>query len=74
MNWYMKRVYPPSGIPERVHEKGEAVSTLDEWKAVLEHDLLELQQLEGQDASIRMRRSLEGTGNRATLLSGRRKS
>ncbi len=33
--------------------------TLDEWKAVLVKDLLELRQLEGQDASIRIRRSLK---------------
>ena len=33
--------------------------TLDEWKAVLMKDLRELQQLKGQDASTRMRRSLK---------------
>ncbi len=33
--------------------------TLDEWKAVLVKDLLELRQLEGQDASIRIRCSLK---------------
>ena len=35
------------------------MSTLREWKAVLANDLLELEQLEGQDASTRMRRSLK---------------
>jgi hypothetical protein len=35
------------------------VSTLDAWKAVLVKDLLELQRLEGQDASTRMRRSMK---------------
>jgi len=33
--------------------------TLEEWKAVLAKDFLELHQLEGQDASSRMRRSLK---------------
>ncbi len=33
--------------------------TLDEWKAVLLKNLLELQQLEGQDANTRIRRSLK---------------
>ncbi len=33
--------------------------TLNEWKAVLVKDFLELQQLEGQEASTRMRRSLK---------------
>ncbi len=33
--------------------------TLDEWKAVLAKDFRELKQLEGQDASTRMRRSLK---------------
>jgi hypothetical protein len=35
------------------------VCTLHEWKAVLENDLLELQQLEGRDASTRIKRSLK---------------
>ena len=42
-----------------VHEKEEDVSTLDEWKAVLAKNLLELKQLEGQDANTRIRRSLK---------------
>ena len=33
--------------------------TLDEWKAVLAKNLLELKQLEGQDANTRMRRSMK---------------
>ncbi len=33
--------------------------TLDEWKAVLAKDFLELQHLEGQDANTRIRRSLK---------------
>ena len=33
--------------------------TLDEWKAVLAKNLLELKQLEGQDANTRIRRSLK---------------
>ena len=33
--------------------------TLDEWKAVLLKDLLELKHLEGQDANTRIRRSLK---------------
>ena len=33
--------------------------TLDEWKAVLLKDLLELKQFEGQDANTRIRRSLK---------------
>jgi hypothetical protein len=59
VNWYMKHVRPPGSHPLRVHEKGETVSALNEWKAVLAKDLLELRQLEGQDASTRMRRSLK---------------
>jgi hypothetical protein len=59
VSWYMKHVRPPDRNPEWVHEKGETVSTLNEWKAVLAKDLLELQQLEGQDASTRLRRSLK---------------
>jgi hypothetical protein len=55
----MKHVRQPGRNPEWVHEKEETVSTLHEWKAVLAKDLLELQQLEGQDASSRMRRSLK---------------
>ena len=34
-----------------MQEKEEDVSTRDEWKAVLVKDFLELQRLEGQDAS-----------------------
>jgi hypothetical protein len=59
VSWYMKHVRPPGRNPECVHEKGETVSTLQEWKAVLTKDLLELHQLEGQDASTRLRRSLK---------------
>ena len=35
------------------------MSTLDEWKAVLLKDLLELKHLEGQEANTRIRRSLK---------------
>ena len=42
-----------------VHEKEDNVYTLDEWKAVLLKDLLELKQLEGQDANTRIRRSMK---------------
>jgi len=42
-----------------VHEKENDVYTLDEWKAVLAKNLLELKQLEGQDANTRIRRSLK---------------
>jgi len=35
------------------------VYTLDEWKAVLAKDFLELKHLEGQDANTRIRRSLK---------------
>jgi hypothetical protein len=59
VNWYMKHVHPPGRNPLRAHEEGETMSTLREWKAVLANDLLELEQLEGQDASTRMRRSLK---------------
>ncbi len=59
MSWYMKHMYPLQRPPLRVHEKEEKVSTLNEWKAVLVKDLLELHQLEGQDASTRMMRSLK---------------
>jgi hypothetical protein len=59
VSWYMKRVCPQRMTPLRVHEKEEAVSTQNEWKAVLVKDLLELQLLEGQDASTRLRRSLK---------------
>jgi hypothetical protein len=58
VNWYIKHMRTPGRNPEWVH-KNEEVSTLNEWKAVLVKDLLELQQLEGQDASTRMRRSLK---------------
>jgi hypothetical protein len=34
------------------------MQTLDEWKSVLAKDFLELKHLEGQDASMRMRRSV----------------
>jgi hypothetical protein len=33
--------------------------TLDEWKAVLAKDFLELQHLEGQDTNTQIRRSLK---------------
>lgn len=59
VSWYMKHVRPPGRNPDWVHGKGEAVSTLYEWKAVLAKDLLELHQLEGQDASTRLRHSLK---------------
>jgi hypothetical protein len=59
VSWYMKHVCPPGRTPPSVHKKEEAVCTLHEWKAVLENDLLELQHLEGRDASIRMKRSLK---------------
>jgi hypothetical protein len=59
VSWCMKRVHPQQRTPLRVHEKEEEVSTLNEWKAVLVKDLFELQQLEGQDASTRMRHSLK---------------
>jgi hypothetical protein len=59
LSWYRKHVRPPGRTPLRVHEKEEAVLTLDEWKAMLAKDLLELQRLEGQDASTRVRRSLK---------------
>ncbi|SRR6266487_3836075 len=59
VSWYMKHVRPPDRNPEWVHEKGEAVFTLHKWKAVLTKDLLEVHQLEGQDASTRLRRSLK---------------
>jgi hypothetical protein len=42
-----------------MQEKEEDVSALDEWKAVLVKDFLELQRLEGQDASTRERHSLK---------------
>ena len=35
------------------------MQTLEEWKAVLAKDFLELHQLRGKDASTRMRRSLK---------------
>jgi hypothetical protein len=59
VSWYMKHVHPPGRNPNWAHEKGETMSTLHEWKAVLVNDLLELEQLEGQDDSTRMRRSLK---------------
>jgi hypothetical protein len=59
VSWYMKHVRPSGRNPEWVQEKEETVSTLNEWKAVLAKDLLELHQLEGQVASTRMRRSLK---------------
>ena len=42
-----------------MQEKEEDVSTRDEWKAVLVKDFLELQRLEGQDASTKERHSLK---------------
>jgi hypothetical protein len=42
-----------------MQEKEEDVSTLDEWKAVLVKDFLELHRLEGQDASTRERHALK---------------
>ncbi len=59
VSWYMKHARLPGRNPTGVHEKGETMSTLHEWKAVLGQDLLELYQLEGRDASTRMRRSLK---------------
>ncbi len=59
VSWYMKHVHLPGRNPTGVRQKGEAMSTLPEWKAVLGQDLLELYQLEGLDASTRMRRSLK---------------
>ena len=59
VNWYMKHVRTPGRNPEWVHKNEEEVSTLNEWKVVLVKDLLELQQLEGQDASTRLMRSLK---------------
>jgi hypothetical protein len=59
VSWYMKHVRPPGRNPEWVHEKGETVPTLNEWKVVLAKDLFEVQQLEGQDASTRLRRSMK---------------
>jgi hypothetical protein len=55
----MKSVCPQARTSLKVHEKEEDVSTLTQWKAVLAKDLLELQHLEGQDASTRMRRSMK---------------
>jgi hypothetical protein len=52
-------VCPQRRTPLLVDEKEEEMHTLDEWKAVLVKDFLELHQLEGQDASTRMRRSLK---------------
>jgi hypothetical protein len=40
-------------------QREEDMHTLEEWKAVLAKDFLELQRLEGQDAATRMRRSLK---------------
>jgi hypothetical protein len=59
VSWYMKHLRSPGRNPPMIQEKGETVSTLNEWEAVLAKDLLELHQLEGQDASTRMRRSLK---------------
>ncbi len=59
VSWYMKHVRLLVRNPTWGHEKGEPVSTLLEWKAALAKDLFELHQLEGQDASARMRRSLK---------------
>ncbi len=57
--WYRKHVRLPGRNPIWFHQRGEMVSTLDEWKAVLTQDLLDLHQLEGLDASTRMRHSLK---------------
>jgi hypothetical protein len=59
VSWYMKHVRLPGRNTTWVHEKGETRCMLHEWKAVLAQDLLELYQLEGQDATTRMRRSLK---------------
>ncbi len=59
VGWYMKHVRLLVRNTTWVHEKEEPVSTLHEWKVVLAKDLLELDQLEGQDDSTRMRRSLK---------------
>jgi len=39
--------------------KGKGMHPFDRWKAILSKDLLELQQLHGQDASTRLRRLLK---------------
>jgi hypothetical protein len=59
VSWYMKHMRLPGRNPHWVHQQEEPVSMLPEWKAVLGQDLLELYQLEGQDAATRMRRSLK---------------
>ena len=59
VSWYMKHVRLSGRNPTWVHVKGETVSTLHEWNAVLAKDLHEFYQLEGLDDSIRMRRSLK---------------
>jgi hypothetical protein len=59
VSWYMKHIRPAGRNPEWIHEKEGIVSMLHEWKATLTKDLLELHQLEGQDASTRMRRSMK---------------
>jgi hypothetical protein len=40
-------------------EKEADMQTLNEWETVLAKDFLELQHLEGQDASTRIRRSMK---------------
>jgi hypothetical protein len=59
VSWYRKRVRLPGRNPTWIPQKGDAVSTLHEWKAVLARDLLELHHLEGLGATTRMRRSLK---------------
>ena len=68
VSWYRKHVRPPGRTPLRVHEKGETVSTLNEWKAVLAKDLLELQQLARAGCFHQDEALHEETGNWATLL------
>jgi hypothetical protein len=55
----VNRVRPQGRTLLSIHDKEEDMHTLNEWKAVLVKDFLELQQLEGQEASTRMRRSLK---------------
>src|SRR5260370_8917595 len=46
-------------VPRMGDDKQEEVQTLDEWKTLLTKDLLALKQLDGQDAFMRMRRSMK---------------
>jgi hypothetical protein len=55
----MKSVCPEGRTSLRVHDKEEDMYTLEEWKAMLGKELLELKQLEEQDANTRMRRSMK---------------